>query len=348
VSPTATDSTVPCPIPGDFNIPLVDLRIATAVKTAKGRWGVLYGKWTADLSFRDSRKEVSGTDHRQTIHTRGAVHAAVGALASLKRRCAVEIYTDSTYLLQGATTWFPLGLSFGWAADGDKPGRMRNYELWSQLRDLAARHDIHWHGPRSLAIGEFGSVMPEQKMEMRRRTVGDGPDAGHIYAGHVLPWDDSLGEYRAFDDGELQNPEICVNVGSTDDNAITPLTAGEKAARKRVIARIAKHYRPEFIKKAVPRGRTVAVDTPGDIIHSIALTPESFDYLQNAFQSLTETSRKTDATVPQSLHRTKTMSTTDTPEQNPSDVIPSPEQAAAASQASSLNYNPKTGGTTPI
>jgi RNase H len=264
----------------------------------------------------------------------------VGALASLKRRCAVEIYTDSTYLLQGATTWFPLGMSLGWHA-GPKAGRIRNHDLWDQLRDLSARHDIHWHGPRNLSIGEFGSVMPEQKTEMRRRTVGDGLDAGHIYAGHVLPWDDSLGEYRAFDDGELHNPEICVNVGSTDDNAITPLTAGEKAARKRVIARIAKHYRPEFIKKAVPRGRTVAVDTPGDIIHSIALTPESFDYLQNAFQSLTDTSRKTDATVPQSLHRTKTMSTTDTQEQNPSDVIPSPEQAATTPQASALNYNPK-------
>lgn len=234
---------------GSFNTPLVEIRLITEIKTAKGVGGVKYGKWTAELMFGDERKEISATDEHQTIHTRGAVLAAVDALAALKRRCAVQLTTDSEYLLSGATTWLPMGMALGWNT-GPKAARIRNHDLWGQLRALAARHDVHWIGPRNK--GEFADTMTDIKTELWRRTHGDGPDIGYLYAGNVLPWDDSLGAYRAFTEDE-KSSDVSVNVGTPVDSAATPLTTKEREARKRVIARIAKHYRPEHIHPAPPK-----------------------------------------------------------------------------------------------
>ena len=279
MSTTLTDTTAPATEAGDFNTPLVELRITTEIKAAKGRGCVTYGKWTAELTFGDERKGISATDEHQTIYTRGAVLAAVAGLSALKRRCAVQLITDSEYLLSGATTWLPLNLSLGWHT-GPKAARIRNHDLWGQLRDVAARHDIQWIGPRNLSKGEFGGVMPNIPTEVWRRTIGKGQDTGYLYCGNVAPWHDSLGEYRAFTDTEMGNPGICVNVGSTDDNAVTPLTAKEKQARKRVIARIAKHYRPEHIH---PAPREAPPPTPDAA--PITLEPSKVRQIFAAFES---------------------------------------------------------------
>lgn len=201
------------------------------------------GEWAASLTAGDSYKGVEGADSLTTRHRMGLV-AAIAGLSTLKRRCAVELHTDSEYLISGAITWFPLHMSLGWLGDGKH--RIRNHVLWDQLRVVAARHDIQWHGPRhnTDAFDEFTGIMDEHGTEVWGRTVGDGPDVGHVYSGHVLPWDDSLGEYRAFNDGDA---EVCSNIG-TDDTAEPPLPAKQRQARKRLIARVAERFRPEYIR----------------------------------------------------------------------------------------------------
>ena len=255
---------------------LVELRITTAAETAKGVGGVKYGKWTSDLSFGESRKSISGTDHHQTIDTRGALLAAVAGLGALKRRSAVQIHSDSTYLLDG-TVWLPLNLSLGWNT-GPRNARIRNHDLWGQLRDLASRHNIQWIGPR-VAKGEFGSVMPNVPTEIWRRTVGAGPDTGYLYAGAALPWDEVLGEYRAFTDTEIHDSAVCSSVDSTDDSTAAPLTPKEKQARKNIISRIAKHYQPEYIRPA-PRREPSPPVTPA------ILEPTKVNQLVAAFNEL--------------------------------------------------------------
>lgn len=278
---------------GSFITPLVEIQITTAVKTAAGVGTLRYGKWVAELTFNGERKEISATDDHKTIHSRGAVLAAVAALGSLKRRCSVQLTTDSLYLLEG-TSWLASGLALGWH-QGPKDGRIRNHAIWGQLRDLAARHSIDWIGPRSKAAngggqgGEFADIMPEIKTELWRRTVGDGTDTGYLYAGHALPWDDAqpsasgggLGEYRAFTDTEITDPAICSSVDCTDDGSVAPLTAKEKQARKKIIERIAGHYRPEFLRPA-PRGQTTPTvpDTP------LTLEPSKVKQLAAAFEEL--------------------------------------------------------------
>jgi ribonuclease HI len=240
----------------DFITPSVEIHLTTSVLTAKGIGGVKYGKWTAELEYGDTRKEIAATDDHKTIHNRGAVLAAVAALGALKRRSAVQLYTDSTYLLEG-TAWLPMNLAMGWRT-GPKAGRIKNHVVWGQLRDLAQRHSIDWIGPRKQAGAEFAGIMPSVKTELWTRTVGEGPDTGYLYAGHESPWSESMDTYRAFTDEEMRNPVICSSV-DCDDGAVAPLTSKEKEARKRIIARIAKHYRPEYIR---PAPRVAPTPTP--------------------------------------------------------------------------------------
>ena len=62
--------------------------------------------------------------------------AAIMALETLKRPCAVEIHTDSQYLRDGITKWIHGWKRNGWRTADKKP--VKNAELWQRL-DAAAR-----------------------------------------------------------------------------------------------------------------------------------------------------------------------------------------------------------------
>ena len=66
------------------------------------------GGWGAWLKSGDTEKELFGGD-KLTTNNRMELTAVIEALASLKRRCAVVIYTDSQYVKNGITTWIQIG-----------------------------------------------------------------------------------------------------------------------------------------------------------------------------------------------------------------------------------------------
>ncbi len=71
------------------------------------------GGWAALLVAGKERKEVSGAE-AATTNNRMELMAAIGGLGALKRRCAVKLYTDSKYVLQGITEWLPNWKARGW------------------------------------------------------------------------------------------------------------------------------------------------------------------------------------------------------------------------------------------
>ena len=78
-----------------------------------------------------------------TTNNRMELFAAIGGLSALKRRCAVKLYTDSKYVLQGITEWLP-----GWKARGWRTAaasRSRTRTCGKQLDAAAAAQDIEWH-----------------------------------------------------------------------------------------------------------------------------------------------------------------------------------------------------------
>jgi len=103
-----------------------------------GGWGVL-------LRWGDHAKELFGGE-AQTTNNRMELTAVIEALAALKQRCEVAIYTDSEYVRNGITTWIHNWKQRGWRTADKKP--VKNIELWQRLDALASQHDVRWHWVR--------------------------------------------------------------------------------------------------------------------------------------------------------------------------------------------------------
>ena len=99
------------------------------------------GGWAALLIAGTERKEVSGSE-AETTNNRMELAAAIGGLGALKRRCAVTLYTDSKYVLQGITEWLPNWKARGWKTAAREP--VKNQDLWQLLDAAAANQDIQW------------------------------------------------------------------------------------------------------------------------------------------------------------------------------------------------------------
>jgi ribonuclease HI len=99
------------------------------------------GGWAALLVAGSERKEVMGSE-AATTNNRMELCAAIGGLKALKRRCAVKLYTDSKYVLQGATEWMPNWKARGWRTAAREP--VKNQDLWQELDLAVAAQDIEW------------------------------------------------------------------------------------------------------------------------------------------------------------------------------------------------------------
>lgn len=116
------------------------------------------GGWGAWLKSGEREKELFGGD-RLTTNNRMELTAVIEALASLKRRCKVTIYTDSAYVKDGITSWIHNWKARGWKTAGRQP--VKNIELWQRLDVLNAAHDVQWRWVRGHA-GDPGNERADQ------------------------------------------------------------------------------------------------------------------------------------------------------------------------------------------
>ena len=99
------------------------------------------GGWGAWLKSGEHEKEMFGGE-KLTTNNRMELTAAIEALASLKQRCAVTVYTDSVYVKDGITKWIHGWKTRGWTTADKKP--VKNVELWQRLDALNALHKVEW------------------------------------------------------------------------------------------------------------------------------------------------------------------------------------------------------------
>jgi ribonuclease HI len=100
------------------------------------------GGWGALLRYGHHEKTLSGFDPH-TTNNRMELMAAIKALASLKEKCKIELYTDSKYLQKGITEWLPQWKKRHWIKADKKP--VKNADLWETLDKETARHQVAWH-----------------------------------------------------------------------------------------------------------------------------------------------------------------------------------------------------------
>ena len=98
------------------------------------------GGWGAVLCWNDHEKEISGGEG-DTTNNRMEMMAVIKALEALKHdKTPVTIYTDSKYVLQGATEWLEGWKARGWKSASKKP--VKNQDLWEQIDSLINQYSV--------------------------------------------------------------------------------------------------------------------------------------------------------------------------------------------------------------
>ncbi len=141
------------------DIPVVELYTDGACSGNPGPGG-----WAFILRHLSSGKEMeeSGAE-RETTNNKMELSAVIYGLEKLKKRCQVELFTDSQYVGKGLSEWMPKWKANGWRRKEGKTFKpVANEELWKRLDALIAKHSVKFHHVR----GHSGHVENERCDEL--------------------------------------------------------------------------------------------------------------------------------------------------------------------------------------
>ena len=122
------------------------------------------GGWGAILRAGEHERELSGGE-RATTNNRMELTAVIRGLEALKRPSSVIIHTDSRYVMDGVAQWMPKWKKNGWKTSDKKP--VKNEDLWRELDQLCARHEIKWRWVR----GHSGHPENERADALAREAI---------------------------------------------------------------------------------------------------------------------------------------------------------------------------------
>lgn len=117
------------------------------------------GGWGAVLIHPQKTRELSDGDPH-TTNNRMELTAAIESLRALTRPCVIELYTDSQYLRRGITQWIYSWIERDWNG-------VANADLWQELHELQAKHEIHWHW----VAGHTGETHNERAHELASAAI---------------------------------------------------------------------------------------------------------------------------------------------------------------------------------
>ncbi|MBK19850.1 MAG: ribonuclease HI [Rhodospirillaceae bacterium] len=120
------------------------------------------GGWGAILRWRGEEREIWGGEE-ETTNNRMELTAAIKALETLKRPVKAVLYTDSTYVKEGITSWIAGWKARNWKTAAKKP--VKNVDLWQALDVAVGMHEIDWRWVK----GHAGHPDNERADELARR-----------------------------------------------------------------------------------------------------------------------------------------------------------------------------------
>lgn len=99
------------------------------------------GGWGSLLVYKGQEKELSG-GALETTNNQMELMAVIEGLKKLKEPCHIHIFTDSKYVLEGATKWLIGWKKNNWKKADKKP--VLNVALWQELDELLSQHQVDW------------------------------------------------------------------------------------------------------------------------------------------------------------------------------------------------------------
>lgn len=128
------------------------------------------GGWGAILCYQGAEKELSGGEAR-TTNNRMELTGVIRALEALKEPCAVELWSDSKYVIDAlAKGWAVSWKKRGWIKSDKKPAL--NPDLWERLLALTEKHEMHYHWVKGHADNEYNNRCDRMAVEQRDRFAG--------------------------------------------------------------------------------------------------------------------------------------------------------------------------------
>ena len=113
------------------------------------------GGWAAILLYQGHEKTLSGGEP-ETTNNRMELTAVIQGLAALNQPCAVELYSDSKYVIDALEKGWAAGWrKRGWKKSDKKPAL--NPDLWEQLLDLAEYHTLRCHWVKGHAENPYNN-----------------------------------------------------------------------------------------------------------------------------------------------------------------------------------------------
>ena len=131
------------------------------------------GGWGAVMRFGSHVRELYGGESAATTNNRMELTAPIMALETLNRPCVVQVYTDSTYVRSGITSWLAGWKRNGWKTSTKQP--VKNADLWQRLEAACERHRVEWFwvkGHAGVADNELADQLATRGIEEALRAVG--------------------------------------------------------------------------------------------------------------------------------------------------------------------------------
>jgi ribonuclease HI len=100
------------------------------------------GGWGAVLRYGDHVREMCGGEPGSTTNNRMELMAPIMALETLNRPSTVHVFTDSSYVRGGITSWMAGWERNGWRTSAKQP--VKNVDLWKRLKQACERHQVEW------------------------------------------------------------------------------------------------------------------------------------------------------------------------------------------------------------
>ena len=111
------------------------------------------------LMYGQHKKEISGGDPA-TTNNRMELTAVIAALSLLKEPCAVDLYSDSKYVIDALEKGWAWGWKKkGWIKSDKKPAL--NPDLWEELLQLTQVHKLTYHWVKGHASNPYNNRCDE-------------------------------------------------------------------------------------------------------------------------------------------------------------------------------------------
>ena len=117
------------------------------------------GGWAVIILVNNEIKEMFSGSEKNTTNNQMELLAPIKAIQKFKKKSEISIFTDSTYVKDGMTTWIKQWEKNGWKTASKKP--VKNKDLWKKLKNLSSKHSIKWIWVKGHAQDKYNNIVDE-------------------------------------------------------------------------------------------------------------------------------------------------------------------------------------------